>query len=203
MMTDLDRKSRTRGAILEAAQAALLNYGLRRSSLDDIAKTAGVSRTAVYHHFTNKEQLFTAIVEEMYNACVRAAETIAACDLPIADKIAGVLFAKLGYFHTLARDWRHGAELTAEESQTFARSARLARDAILKIITALIAKDPAITRRMAGAGLSPAQAAEVIHGAAAGQSKVRRNLSLETLEARLIAVVRLCLDAQVERDGGA
>ena len=79
------------------------------------------------------------------------------------------------------------------------RSARRAREAILKLVTALIAEDADATCRMEAVGLSPAKAAEVIHAAAGGQSKAGRSLSLEMLEARVLAVVRLCLGPPSER----
>ncbi|WP_399892649.1 TetR/AcrR family transcriptional regulator [Streptomyces sp. BBFR51] len=43
--------------ILDAALDQFTVFGLRRSSMDDVAKRAGVSRVTVYRRFQNKEKL--------------------------------------------------------------------------------------------------------------------------------------------------
>jgi AcrR family transcriptional regulator len=48
----------TRPDIVDAAIAEFTTTGFARSSLDRIATAAGVTKGAVYHHFTDKETLF-------------------------------------------------------------------------------------------------------------------------------------------------
>lgn len=48
--------------ILDAALAEFESYGLRRVSVEDVAKRAGVARTTIYRRFTNKEQLLQAVI---------------------------------------------------------------------------------------------------------------------------------------------
>ncbi|MFC4905890.1 TetR/AcrR family transcriptional regulator [Actinomadura gamaensis] len=47
--------------ILDAALAEFETYGLRRVSVEDVARRAGVARTTIYRRFTNKEQLLQAV----------------------------------------------------------------------------------------------------------------------------------------------
>lgn len=47
--------------ILDAALAEFTTYGLRRVSVEDVARRAGVARTTIYRRFTNKEQLLQAV----------------------------------------------------------------------------------------------------------------------------------------------
>lgn len=56
------RKARSKKAILDAATAVFLRHGYGGSSMDAIARAAGVSKQTVYHHFGSKEALFGAIV---------------------------------------------------------------------------------------------------------------------------------------------
>lgn len=49
-------------AILSAAFDAFARYGLRRTSMEDIAKGAGMSRPALYLRFSGKEDIFNALV---------------------------------------------------------------------------------------------------------------------------------------------
>lgn len=50
-----------REAILTAAQWCFLNFGFAKTSFDDIAKRAGLSRTLLYRVFKDKADIFTAV----------------------------------------------------------------------------------------------------------------------------------------------
>ena len=47
-----------RDAVYDAASAVFAQYGFRRTTMNDIAKSAGISRPALYLMFENKEDLF-------------------------------------------------------------------------------------------------------------------------------------------------
>lgn len=49
--------------ILTAALAALTEVGIRRTSVEDVARRAGVSRATVYAHFRNKQALVTTVLQ--------------------------------------------------------------------------------------------------------------------------------------------
>jgi TetR/AcrR family acrAB operon transcriptional repressor len=51
----------TRAQIIDAARRVFHAEGVNRSTLDKVAKAAGVTRGAVYWHFTNKADLFLAV----------------------------------------------------------------------------------------------------------------------------------------------
>lgn len=51
----------TRNAILDAAEALFFERGVARTTLDEVARSAGVSRGAVYWHFQDKVALFEAM----------------------------------------------------------------------------------------------------------------------------------------------
>jgi AcrR family transcriptional regulator len=60
-----DARARTRGRILRAAAPLFEQYGYRRTSIDDVAREAGIAKGTIYVHFKSKaELLFHAIVEE-------------------------------------------------------------------------------------------------------------------------------------------
>src|SRR5258707_8336224 len=45
-------------ALLEAAVGVFARYGFRKTSMDEVARAAGVSRQGLYLQFANKEELF-------------------------------------------------------------------------------------------------------------------------------------------------
>jgi TetR/AcrR family transcriptional regulator, regulator of autoinduction and epiphytic fitness len=52
-------------AILEGAMKEFLAQGYTAASMDRIATAAGVSKATVYSHFQDKENLFSALVEQL------------------------------------------------------------------------------------------------------------------------------------------
>jgi AcrR family transcriptional regulator len=61
-----DRAERTRNAILDAAAEMFDERGFNGASLSDILAKAGVTKGALYFHFTSKEELARAIIEEQW-----------------------------------------------------------------------------------------------------------------------------------------
>ncbi len=53
-----------KAAILTAAQPVFLRYGYRKTSMDDVARAADVSRQGLYVHFVNKEDLFREMIHQ-------------------------------------------------------------------------------------------------------------------------------------------
>lgn len=52
-------------AILEGARQEFLKNGYAATSMDKVAKTAGVSKATVYSHFGDKENLFNAVMQDL------------------------------------------------------------------------------------------------------------------------------------------
>ncbi len=80
-------------ALLEAAVGVFARYGFRKTSMEEVARAAGVSRQGLYLQFANKEELFRKALEHSLNTQLIAAEAalsrqqegleqrlIAACD---------------------------------------------------------------------------------------------------------------------------
>lgn len=56
---------KTRTAILLAAEELFLEKGVSHTSLEQIARAAGVTRGAVYWHFQNKAHLFNEMLNQV------------------------------------------------------------------------------------------------------------------------------------------
>jgi AcrR family transcriptional regulator len=52
----------TRTRLLKAAEACFEKFGVGRTTMDDVATTAGLSRPTVYRYFADRESLIRAIV---------------------------------------------------------------------------------------------------------------------------------------------
>ncbi len=60
--TQVERRERSRSALLEAAARGLSTYGYATLTLERVASDAGYSRGALYHQFSGKEDLALAVV---------------------------------------------------------------------------------------------------------------------------------------------
>ncbi len=56
---------KTRAALLSAAAEEIYRSGYQSASMDDILRSAGVTKGALYHHFRNKLDLGYAVLEEI------------------------------------------------------------------------------------------------------------------------------------------
>jgi AcrR family transcriptional regulator len=62
LLTQTQRRERSREALLEAAARGLSRYGYGNLALADVAREAGYSRGALYHQFKDKEDLALAVL---------------------------------------------------------------------------------------------------------------------------------------------
>jgi TetR/AcrR family acrAB operon transcriptional repressor len=95
---------KTREAILDAAVQMFSIWGVSRTTLAQIAKEAGVTRGAIYWHFTNKEDLLSALWEQLrlpFQPITRASENP---DEP--DPLGKLKQTYLAFFKELKEDSR-------------------------------------------------------------------------------------------------
>lgn len=65
---DLEKRQR----ILESAKSLFLKQGYHGSSMNEIARDAGVTKLTVYNHFQDKATLFTCAIEDTCEALIMA-----------------------------------------------------------------------------------------------------------------------------------
>jgi AcrR family transcriptional regulator len=56
-----DKRARTRAALLEAARALLRESGYEHTTMEAVARRAGMTSGAIYGNFKNREELFIAL----------------------------------------------------------------------------------------------------------------------------------------------
>jgi AcrR family transcriptional regulator len=104
--------------ILDAAMRVFRRHGFRRSTIEQAAEEAGLTRQALYHHFSSKEALFRGAIARFYERAL-AAETEAAkaaekANRDLADVITAQIAARFGVLLTELQGSPHLEELLSE-----------------------------------------------------------------------------------------
>lgn len=80
-------KTKRKHAIIKAALICFLQYGYSKTSMDDIAKQANLSRPLLYLNFKNKEDLYIAVIDSLIEGRLEKVELIVNSDLSKKDKL--------------------------------------------------------------------------------------------------------------------
>jgi AcrR family transcriptional regulator len=155
--------------ILDAAMRVFRRHGFRRSSIEQAADEAGLTRQALYHHFPSKEALFRAAIERLYERAL-VAEAMAAKaaedrDASLSDILIEEIGARLGTLFAALEGSPHLEELFSEHlaqardlyqvystrfaAEVAATIARVCRARKLKLANGLTAKELARCVEMA------------------------------------------------------
>ena len=66
----------SRERILAAATEEFATKGFGDARVDEIARRAGINKRMLYHYFGNKDELFQAVLEEIYETICRAGSSL-------------------------------------------------------------------------------------------------------------------------------
>ncbi|NJM83522.1 MAG: TetR/AcrR family transcriptional regulator [Tabrizicola sp.] len=102
-----------RQATIRAAAFRMFGtYGLRRTTMDDIAKAAGLSRGALYVHFRNKEDIFRSLAEQHFAEVTgEVARELETPGRDVATTLLAAFVAKDGRFMDIVLETPHGREI--------------------------------------------------------------------------------------------
>ena len=70
-----ERSRQTRRALLDAGRAMFADVSYARTTTEEIVRRAGVTRGALYYHFSDKTVLFEAVFEEVHQESIQAMRT--------------------------------------------------------------------------------------------------------------------------------
>jgi AcrR family transcriptional regulator len=73
--------------ILDAALYCFLHFGYSKTSMDDVAKKAGISRPLIYLKFKNKEDLLLGLFDHVMEGRLEEADKIASLSLSKKEKL--------------------------------------------------------------------------------------------------------------------
>jgi AcrR family transcriptional regulator len=122
------RSRRTRAALLSAAQAILQEQGFEALTMTAVAERAGVTRRAVYMHFTSRAELVAALFDHVASAEGLQESLRGVWEAPDAASALDEWAAHLARYHprllavdrAVQRVWRHDPDAAAHRRRVVA-----------------------------------------------------------------------------------
>lgn len=100
-----------RDQILTAAFQAFASYGFKRTSMEDIAKLATMSRPALYQVFSNKKEIYRALTEAKLQEVAAASEDVLLKNMPLDQTLEQIFEHSVLNPHAMLEELPHGEEL--------------------------------------------------------------------------------------------
>jgi len=97
---------RNRQAIMDAALDAFSQYGLRGTSLEQIAAAAGLSKQNVIYYFGAKDAIYTLLLDDLLETWLDPLQQLGTTDTDPVEEIIGYVLRKLDMSRTMPRESR-------------------------------------------------------------------------------------------------
>jgi AcrR family transcriptional regulator len=89
-MTQHKTKEERRTQILDAAAQCFAEKGYHAASMDELVKSSGLSKGALYWYFKGKREIFRSLLERWMEEYTQALETVVESDVPPREKVLSV-----------------------------------------------------------------------------------------------------------------
>ena len=130
--------SSTSEALLDGAMEQFARHGFAKTSMSDIAKASGLSRTSLYNTFPTKDDVFRAlsgrINERVHAAVVSAFGTPGPWD----ERLLAIINARVSWVYELLHASEYGRELINEKNRICGGEVLAANDRFETVIAQLL-----------------------------------------------------------------
>jgi AcrR family transcriptional regulator len=107
----------SRERILAAAFKLFGRYGFKRTSMEDIASEAALSRAALYLQFRNKEDIFRELATNLHEEALSQAQAALGTGDLLSGRLRAAVEAKTLRMIEIGHYSPHGSELTDEKNR--------------------------------------------------------------------------------------
>jgi AcrR family transcriptional regulator len=152
-----------RARILDGAMKVFLAYGFSRTTMDDIARAAEMSRPALYLAFRNKTEIYRALAAAVLEKSAAGARTTLSGDGPFAERLMAAIETCLIGMLRAIKESPHGAEILDMKNTLAADLHAGWRSRLAAAFAAAIeAEAEARGMKLANRGLSPELLADLL-----------------------------------------
>ncbi|HQP30350.1 MAG TPA: TetR/AcrR family transcriptional regulator [Deltaproteobacteria bacterium] len=93
-------KDERRQELLKTASEVILEYGIQKTTLDDIARRAGMAKTSLYYYFKEKDEIVRAIIRNVMEDLLASMRQAAEAGDTSEEKLCGLIEARYRYIAT-------------------------------------------------------------------------------------------------------
>ena len=145
--TDGPGSAERRESVLDAALGTFARFGYRKTSMDDIAADAQISRPGLYFLFSSKSALFRAATERAIQLDLAAAErALDVPDRPLAERLVDAFDSWAGRYIGPLADVQ---SLVEDNPDLLGPAARSASDRFHRMLLDALVDDPAQSQAIA------------------------------------------------------
>jgi AcrR family transcriptional regulator len=161
-----------RDRILKAAIDCFTQYGFKRTSMDDIAQKAGISRAALYLVFQNKEDIFITLSEQLHEDAIERASLALELKGPLVQRLMAAFEGKDRELFELVKTSPHGVELVEIDHQISGDICDRAEQKFIQLLASAIAQAQNQGEiSLEGIGINPNECAELLRLSVYGLKK--------------------------------
>ena len=100
----MEKQSGKFEAILTSARSLFWRHGIRRVTIEEICEKAGVSKMTCYKYFSNKTAIAKYLIEDLFEAGVKAYKEIHNSDIPYEEKVKKLVELKMSNAHEMSQE---------------------------------------------------------------------------------------------------
>jgi len=154
-----------RAGLLEASLTVFARFGFRKTSMDEVARAAQISRQGLYLHFANKEELLRATVRHACESSLADALKALATDAPLPERLVTAFDEWVGRY--VGRFGAEAADLM-EAAETIAGAQIEASEKLFIDAIAAALREGGLAAAYKPAGVTARQLAENLEATAGG-----------------------------------
>jgi AcrR family transcriptional regulator len=97
--------AQVRDAILDAAERLLARYGYKKTTIDDLAREAGIGKGTVYLHFPSKEEVALCTIDRIVARLLDRLRELAQSDEPVTERLRQMLLMRVLFRFDSVKDY--------------------------------------------------------------------------------------------------
>src|SRR5438132_1177960 len=94
-----------RDSILDAGERLLAHYGYKKTTMDDLAREAGIGKGTIYLHFPSKEEVALCTIDRIVERLLHRLRAQAGTDRPVAERLRQMLLTRVLFRFDSVKDY--------------------------------------------------------------------------------------------------
>ncbi len=111
-----EKQSKSYRLILDTAKPLFWKHGVKRVSVEEISKEAGVSKMTFYRNFKNKNELIEQIMKELFEFGLQEYRSVMKQDIPFANKVEQIILMKFENTQDVSQEFLTEMYIQGDES---------------------------------------------------------------------------------------